>query len=275
MAILFTLISYFTGHKFVLSMSGAVQLNKDNAPEIISIVEKLSSKAGLPMPKVYAINDMGLNAFATGRNPKNSYIAITKGLANTLETDEIEGVIAHELSHIKNHDIKIMLITIACITFSTIIAELLLRYSFFSRRDNSKNNAAFQIFLIALAIVFYLYGYLLAPLIRLAVSRTREFQADATAALITENPQGLINALKKISGHSMVAKLSDKETVAPICIATPLSPSKQGSIFSRLSGLFSTHPPIEKRIEALENIILNKYSMDTFSLSGSNNKTKY
>ena len=260
-SIIFLLIGYFSGHKFILSSAGAVELTKQNAPEMIEIVERLSQKAELPMPKVYAINDKSLNAFATGRNPKNSYVAVTRGLVDKLERDELEAVIAHELSHIKHYDIRLMLITIACISFATIIAELLLRSAIFSRRD--KNNGL-RILLFVLAALFYVYGYLLAPLIRLAISRTREFQADAGSALITGSPQSLINALRKISGRSEIENLNDKETISPICIESPLRQDKRASAFSRVSGLFATHPPIEKRIEALEGMMLGFSGSDIF-----------
>lgn len=152
------------------------------------------------MPKIYTINDEALNAFATGRDPSHSYIVLTKGIINKLEKPELESVIAHEMSHIGNRDIRLMLIMIVCISFATVVAELLLRFALTSKINKSKNNnssAAAQIFLLALATAFYIYGYLVAPLIKFTVSRTREFQADATAALITRNPQGLIDALKK------------------------------------------------------------------------------
>ncbi|MDR1951941.1 MAG: M48 family metallopeptidase [Elusimicrobiota bacterium] len=251
-SILAILISYFFGQNFILSVAGAVELNRQNAPEILSMVENISITAGIPTPKVYAINDDGLNAFATGRDPKHSYIVLTKGIANALQKDELEGVIAHEISHIKNYDIRLMLITIVCISFATILAEILLRMAWFSRSGRNSKSNGLQILFIVLALIAYLYGYLLAPLIRLALSRTREFQADASAALITRNPQGLINALRKISGHSEVKKLNDKETISPICIATPLKQDKAASLFSKFSGLFATHPPIEERIKALQ-----------------------
>jgi len=251
-AILWLIISYFFGQKFILSGTGAVELTRENAQDIIRIVENLAITAGLPMPKVYAINDEALNAFATGRDPEHSYVVLTKGIINKLEKPELEGVIAHELSHIRNRDIRLMLIMILCISFATVVAELLLRFALLSRGGgNSKNRGNQQLFLFILAMVFYLYGYLVAPLIKLAVSRTREFQADASAALMTRNPQGLIGALKKISGNSMVDKLKDKQTMAAMCIVTPLSPEKQNSFFSKISGLFATHPPIEERIKAL------------------------
>ncbi|MCL2485591.1 MAG: M48 family metallopeptidase [Endomicrobia bacterium] len=248
-AITWILISYFFGQKIILSTAGAVELTSKTAPEIIRMVENIAITAGLPMPKVYAINDNGMNAFATGRDPEHSYVALTKGLINNLEKSELEAVIAHEMAHIGNRDIRTMLIMIVCISFATIVAEILLRMAWFRR--GGKNNGA-QLLLFALAIAFYLYGFLVAPLLKFAVSRTREFQADATAALITRNPQGLIGALRKISGKSMVESLRDKESMSAMCIESPLSEDKKNSFFSKLSGLFATHPPIEARIKALQ-----------------------
>ncbi|MCL2390419.1 MAG: M48 family metallopeptidase [Endomicrobia bacterium] len=248
-AILWILISYFFGQNFIISTAGAVEITRETAPEIIKIVEDIAITAGLPMPKVYAINDDGMNAFATGRDPEHSYVVLTKGLVNNLEKSELEGVIAHEMAHIGNRDIRTMLIMIVCISFATIAAQILLRLAWVRR--GGKNNAA-QLLLFALAMALYIYGYLVAPLLKLAVSRTREFQADATAALITRNPQGLIGALRKISGKSTVETLKDKETMSAMCIETPLSKEKQNSFFSKFSGLLSTHPPIEARIKALE-----------------------
>jgi heat shock protein HtpX len=254
-AILWVLISYYAGQSFILSTTGAVELTMQNAPEVVRIVENIAIAAGLPMPKVYSINDEGLNAFATGRDPSHSYVVLTKGIINHLERSELEGVIAHEMAHIGNRDIRLMLIMVVCISFATVIAEILLRMAIMTRRSgNSKNNNAIQVFLFVLAIALYVYGYLLAPLIKLAVSRAREYQADATAALITRNPQGLIGALQKISGHSTVKNLSDKQTMSPMCIANPLAKNKQNSFFAKVSGLFATHPPIENRIKALQTM---------------------
>jgi heat shock protein HtpX len=251
--ILWILLSYYSGQHFILAAAKAVELNKQNASEVLKIVEDIAITSGLPTPKVYSINDIGMNAFATGRNPKHSYIVLTKGIINGLEKSELEGVIAHEMAHIGNKDIKIMLIMVVCISFATVIAEILLRVSFVAKTNSSKNNnAVVQMFLLIIAISLYVYGYLVAPLIKLAVSRTREFQADATAALITRNPQGLICALEKISGHSVVKSLSDKQAMSPMCIASPLVKNKQNTFFSKISGLFFTHPPIEERIKALK-----------------------
>ncbi|MDR2676864.1 MAG: M48 family metallopeptidase [Endomicrobium sp.] len=254
-AIIWIMVAYFAGKYFILSASGASELTASNAPEIIHIVENIAIMSGLPIPKVYTINDNALNAFATGRDPKHSYIVLTKGIIEKLEKTEIEGVIAHEMAHIKNRDTKLMLIAIVCIGFATTMSELLLRYALTPRTriKTNKNNTA-QSFLFVFVIFFYIYGYLLAPLIKLAVSRTREFQADATAAFITRNPQGLINALKKISNNSVVHRLNDKKIIAMICIANPLIQNKKRSIFLKISGLFATHPSIVDRIKALESI---------------------
>ncbi|MCL2335153.1 MAG: M48 family metallopeptidase [Endomicrobia bacterium] len=252
-AILWILITYFYGQNFILSAAGAVELNRDNAKDIIRMVENLTITAGLPMPKVYAINDEALNAFATGRDPDHSYIVLTKGIINKLEKPELEGVIAHELSHIGNRDIRLMLIMIVCISAATIAAEFLLRFAFLSGRKSSGNKKGGngQLILFALAIALYIYGYLVAPLIQLAVSRTREFQADASAALLTRNPQGLADALRKISGNSVVETLKDRQTMSAMCISNPLAPEKRNSFFAKISGLYATHPPIEERIKAL------------------------
>jgi heat shock protein HtpX len=187
-------------------------------------------------------------------------IVLTKGIVNKLEKQELEGVIAHEIAHIKNRDTRLMLITIACISFATIAAELLMRYVLTAKIKDSKNkNGAIRLFLFAFAAALYIYGYLVAPLIKLALSRTREFQADATAALIIRNPQGLIDALKKISNNSTVKNLNSQEAISPICIANPLAKNKSNTLFSKISGLFATHPPIEERIKALQNIDARTY----------------
>ena len=144
-----------------------------------------------------------------------------------------------------------MLIMVVCISFATIAAEILLRIGLSRGRSSGGKKGGGQLLFIALALALYLYGYLVAPLIKLAVSRTREFQADATAALLTRNPEGIANALRKISGNSVVQTLKSRETMAAMCIETPLALDKRGSFFSKFSGLFATHPPIEERIKAL------------------------
>jgi heat shock protein HtpX len=257
LAILWIFISYYAGQNFILLAVRASELTKQSAPEVIRIVENIAMAANLPMPKVYSISDRGLNAFATGRDPNHSYLVLTEGIINKLEKAELEGVIAHEMAHIGNRDIRLMLVMVVCISFATIAAEILLKIALTARINSSKSNRSttvggIQSILFVLAIFLYVYGYLGAPLIKLAISRTREFQADATAALITRNPQGLITALKKISVNPNVKNLSDKQTMSALCIANPLAKNKQKSLFARISGLFATHPSIESRIKALE-----------------------
>ena len=248
-AMLWIIISYFTGDKMLLHEAGAIEISKDNQPEIYRLVENLCITSGLPTPRVYIIDDESLNAFATGRDPEHASVALTKGIVKRLERPELEGVIAHELSHIKNRDIRLMLITVAGISFFTFLSEVCLRASLrrsYSR--GSKNDSGAQFLLLALGIFFAVYGYLIAPLIRLAVSRTREYQADATAALLTRNPSALARALEKISTDPRVEALDEHASMAAMCIANPLG---NVSLFSWVSGILATHPPIEKRIAVL------------------------
>lgn len=248
-ALLWILISYFNGDAWLLHGAGAFEIEKKDQPEIYRLVENLCIAQGLPTPRVYIMDDESLNAFATGRDPEHASVALTKGIVKRLERDELEGVIAHELSHIKNRDIRLMLITVAGISFCTFLAEVCFRAaansSYRSRREKENNGAI--VFLIA-GIFFMVYGYLIAPLIRLAVSRTREYQADASAALMTRNPRALASALQKISSDPRVEALDAHASMAAMCIENPLG---QMGLFSWLSGLLATHPPIEKRIAKL------------------------
>jgi heat shock protein HtpX len=243
-------VSYFFGDKLLLSGVGAKYVSDKNYPEIYRLVENLCISRGLPVPRIFLIKDESLNAFATGRDPQHASIALTTGIVSKLERVELEGVIAHELSHVENRDIRLMLICVAGISFFTFAGGFLLRLALNSgRRSSSKGNGALP--LLLLAAVFLLYGYLFAPLIRLALSRQREYQADASAALMTRNPAALATALRKISRDSRVEVLDKQATMAAMCIANPLA--KKG-FFAWLSGLMATHPPIEKRIAALEEM---------------------
>ena len=248
-AMLWMLISYYAGDKMLLSGAGAIPISKSQQPEIYRLVENLCISVGLPLPRIYIINDESLNAFATGRDPEHASVALTTGIVKRLERAELEGVIAHELSHIKNRDIRTMLIAVAGISFFTFLAELCFRAALRSGRSSrGKNDSGGRLVLFVLGIFFALYGYLIAPLIRLAISRTREYQADAPRALMTRNPEGLARALEKISADPRVEALDAHASMAAMCIANPLS--KMG-LFAELAGLFSTHPPTEKRIAKL------------------------
>ncbi len=247
-AMLWIVIAYFSGDHMLLRGAGAIEIHREDQPEIYRLVENLCIASGLPMPRVYIINDSSLNAFATGRDPQHASVALTKGIVTKLERVELEGVVAHELSHIQNRDIRLMLITVAGISFFTFLSEACFRMGISSSRSSRKNSGQGALLFFALGVFFAIYGFLIAPLIRLAVSRTREYQADASAALMTRNPKALARALRKISEDSQVEVLDQHASMAAMCIANPLT---KHSLFASLSGLFATHPPIEKRIAAL------------------------
>lgn len=246
-ALVWMFISWLCGDKMLLNGAGAVRVTEKDNPEIYRLVENLCMSRGLPVPQIYIIDDDSLNAFATGRDPKHASIALTKGIIKKLERVELEGVIAHELSHVENRDIRLMLLTVAGISFFTFAGEICLRSSLRNRRGKDNGNLIF----LVLGLIFMVYGYLLAPLLRLAVSRQREYQADASAALMTRHPKALASALRKISQDSRVEVLDAHASMAAMCIANPL---KKEQLFSWISGLTATHPPIEKRIAALEDM---------------------
>ncbi len=250
-AMIWIIISYFAGDHMLLRGAGAVEIHKEDQPEVYRLVENLCIREGLPLPKIYIINDESLNAFATGRDPEHASIALTKGIVVLLDRSELEGVIAHELSHVKNRDIRLMLITVAGISFCTFMAELCFRMAASSGRSRSKNKGGGVLICLIAGLFFLFYGYLIAPLIRLAVSRTREYQADVSVALMTRNPGALARALEKITKDPTVEVLDAHASMAAMCIANPLS--KKG-IFTWLSGVLATHPPVEKRIAKLREM---------------------
>ncbi len=250
LAMLWILISYYTGDKILLHGARAFPIDKEFQPEIYRLVENLCISRGLPVPQIYIIDDDSLNAFATGRDPEHASMALTKGIVLKLERAELEGVIAHELAHIENRDIRLMLITVAGISFFTFMGEVFFRLGAATGRSKSDKLALAGGLFFVLAVIFVIYGYLIAPLIRLAISRTREYQADATAALTTRNPGALASALSKISGDCRVEVLDSHASMAPMCIESPLS-KIGGGVFGWLSGLWDTHPPIRERIAAL------------------------
>ena len=242
---LMSLGSYFYSDKLVLATSGARKITKDQFPEYYRIVENLSVGSGLPMPKIYAIDDNSLNAFATGRSPKHAVVCATTGLLSVLSESELEGVIAHELSHIKNFDIRLMGIVAILVGFVAIIADIFMRSLWFS--GNNRDSRGNQIFLI-IGIVFAILSPIVATLIQLAVSRKREFLADASGALLTRYPEGLASALEKISKNRTPLRTANNAT-AHLFISNPF-----GKTSHFLSSLFNTHPPIEERIKILRSM---------------------
>lgn len=238
------LISFYAGDSIALGIAGAKPIDKEKNPYVFRMVENLSITAGLPTPKVYIINDPAMNAFATGRDPKHASIALTTGIIEGLENEELEGVIAHELSHVKNYDIRLMMIVIVCVGIIALMADWLVRSLFWRNRDNDNrgNSAVFMIIGLVLAILSPLF----AKLIQLAISRKREYLADASGALLTRYPEGLARALEKISSQKKALKHANKAT-AHLYIANPFGSEK-------MANLFSTHPPAASRITALRSM---------------------
>lgn len=242
LATILNLVSWFAGDKIALSTAGAKAIQKEDNPYVWRLVENLSISAGTTMPKVYIINDASMNAFATGHDPQHSSIALTTGIIANLENEELEGVIAHELSHIKNYDIRLMMIVIVCVGVITLLADWLIRGSLFRSRSSDRNNNG----LIAIiGIILAILSPIFAKLIQLAISRRREFLADASGALLTRYPEGLAKALEKISQQSQGLAHANKAT-AHLYISNPFK--------NKTNNLFSTHPPIEQRISALRTM---------------------
>ena len=238
-AIFYALFQYKISTAITLKMNGAEPISKKDAPEFYSIVESLSITAGLPMPKLYIINDSSMNAFAAGTDPENSVICATTGLLENMDKVEIEGVMAHEISHIKNYDIRVLMAAIALIAVIGILSDIALRFIFLNDDDeDSKNPIA-----LVLGLFFVLISPLLATITRLAISRQREFLADATAVSLTRYPDGLISALEKLKNNKPLER--QNSTTASLFISNPM---KQG-FFQRL---FSTHPPLDDRINRLK-----------------------
>jgi heat shock protein HtpX len=238
-------ISYWYSDKIVLAMTRARPIEKKDNPELYRIVENLCIGAGLPMPKIYIIDEDQPNAFATGRDKNHAVVAVTRGLLERLERSELEGVIAHELAHIGNKDMLLQTITVTLVGFVAILSDWFLRMSRFSyKRERERGSEILFIFAILASIL----APLAAQLIHLAISRKREFLADATGALITRYPEGLARALEKIASYPYSMKVASNAT-AHLFIVNPFRGSK-------IANLFSTHPPVEERIKALREMSL-------------------
>jgi heat shock protein HtpX len=251
-ALLWMIISWFSGDKMMLATAGAKEIQRADNPEVYALVENTARAAGLPIPKVFIINDESLNAFATGRSPEHSVVAFTTGIIKKLNRSELEGVAAHELSHIGNRDVRTMMLVITGIGVITMMGQLCFRIGI---RMRGKKNPGPLIALLGIALM--LYGTFLAPLIMYALSRRREYQADATAALITRNPGALASALAKISGDSRVEALDGMPLMSSACISNAAAGGSGGEgagVMAFLSSLYSTHPPVRERIEALNKM---------------------
>ncbi len=238
--------SYWFSDKIIISMVRAELIEKKDNPELYRIVENLCLTAGLPLPKIYILNENQPNAFATGRNPQNSIIVVTRGLLEKLDRTELEGVIAHELSHIGNRDVLLASAIVILAGVISLLSDNFLRTNRWRRRDGDSKNNQGSVFLI-LGIIAALLAPLAASLIRLAISRKREFLADASGALLTRYPEGLASALEKISGDSASLKVANSAT-SHLYISSPFKGDQARSWFVKL---FMTHPPIEERVKAL------------------------
>lgn len=242
-AAIYALIMYYSGSRLSLAVNGAKEIQSSDNPRLWRIVENLSIAEGMPMPKVYIMDDPSPNAFATGRNPANSAVCATSGILDIMDDTELQGVFAHELSHVKNYDIRVSMIAFALSAVVALIADILLQSTFFRSDDRENNNS--PIFAV-LAIVGAILAPLIATLIQLAISRRREYLADASGALLTRYPEGLASALTKLETYGRPLQKQNSST-AHFFFANPL---KGGGV----SNLFSTHPPLADRIERLREM---------------------
>ena len=244
----YALFSYYASAGIALAVSGARPVTKEEEPELYRIVENLCIGSGLPMPKVYVIEDGAPNAFATGRDPQHASVTATRGLLNKLDKSELEGVIAHEMSHIGNYDIRIMTITVVLVGLVALLADFFMRWTWFgsgSRRSNNNRGGNLQLILFAIAILFAILAPIAARLIQLAISRRREYLADASGALLCRNPDALARALEKIAADPDPLEEANKAT-AHLYFSNPLHDHT-----SFFNNLFNTHPPVEERIRLL------------------------
>jgi len=254
-AVLFSVVSavfsYYFSDSITLSMSHAEPVERKDNLVLYNIVDNLAITAGLPTPKIYIINDPAMNAFATGRDPKHAVICVTAGLLQSMNKQELEGVLAHELSHVGNYDIRLSTIVVVLAGTVTLLADWFLRFSFFGGRRKNNNDGSSIIFLIV-GLLLAVLSPIAATIIQLAISRKREYLADASGALLTRYPEGLASALEKIQKESIPMAEASKAT-AHLYIANPLQ-GADGKSKSLFAGLFDTHPPIEERIKRLREM---------------------
>lgn len=251
-SIFMSFLSYWFSDKIVLALSKAKPIQKKDNPELYRVVENLCITAGLPLPKIYILDEQQPNAFATGRNPKHAVIAVTRGLLEKLDRTELEGVIAHEMSHIGNRDMLLQSMIVVLVGIIVIMTDFFFRISFWggsSRRDD-RGSGGVQSFMFIISLALVILAPILAQIIKLAISRKREFLADASGALLTRYPEGLARALEKISADQNNLKVSSDAT-NHLYIASPF---KGKESISWLHKLFMTHPPIQERVKALREI---------------------
>ncbi len=251
-SLIYSFISYFFSDKMVLAASGAKEIQKKDSPELFRMVENLAMGDGIPMPKVYIMHDPSPNAFATGRDPKHAAIAVTTGIMEKLNKAELEGVLAHELSHVKNFDTRLLAITAVLVGFISLLTDMFMRSLFFGgmRNDSDNRDSRLQMIFLAIGIALAIIAPIVASLIQLAISRKREFLADAAGSLLTRYPEGLASALEKISSDPRPVRKATNAT-AHLFITNPFKGKSTGAWFA---SLFDTHPPIEERIKILRSM---------------------
>ncbi|HEU4830654.1 MAG TPA: M48 family metallopeptidase, partial [Candidatus Saccharimonadales bacterium] len=240
-AALYALIQYFAAAKLAVAMTGAQQIEKRDNPRLYRIVENLAITLGIQTPKVYIIDDAAPNAFATGRNPKNAIVAATTGLLDIMSDDELEAVMAHEMGHVQNYDIRVSMIAFGLVSAIGILSDIVLRMMFFGDNRNNNGNPA----MLIIGIVVIILAPIIAAIVQMAVSRQREYLADATGAMTTRHPEALATALEKLSQYGRPMQHQSTST-AHLFFSNPLKPG----FFSKL---FSTHPPLEDRIARLRD----------------------
>ena len=248
-AIVWSLVGYYSGDKMVLAVSGARQITHAEEPQLWNVVEEMTIAAGLPQPPaVYLIEDPSPNAFATGRDPRHASIAVTRGLLELMNRDELQGVVAHEMSHVRNYDVRFATLVGIMVGIIALVADFFLRSRWFGwgggRRGGDGNSGGAGAIVMLIAIVFAILAPFAAYLVQFAISRRRELLADGSAVELTRNPLGLAGALQKIAAHPAPLKAANRAT-AHLYIANPLKKTKESA------GLFDTHPPLSRRIELL------------------------
>lgn len=251
---LMSLGSYYFSDKIVLAISKARPASKEKDFDFFTVTENLVIGTGLPKPRLYVIEDSAPNAFATGRDPEHAVVCVTTGLLKKLDRTELEGVIAHELSHIRHYDIRLMGIVAVLVGMVALLGDWFLRMGWYGRRSrSSKKSSQLDLIILIAGIVFAILAPIVAKLIQLAISRRREFLADAGAVSITRQPQGLISALEKISKDKEPLEVANKAT-AHLYIINPFKEKKHGAI-DWFSGLFNTHPPVKERLTTLKKMV--------------------
>jgi heat shock protein HtpX len=245
-AIVYAIFGYYLSDRLALALSGAKSVTKAQAPLLYRTVENLSIAAGLPTPAVYVVNDPAPNAFATGRDPRHASVAATTGLLEIMNDKELEGVIGHELSHVGNYDVRLMAVVLVMVTILSVVSNFFVRFTFWggSRDDRDNDNSIFMI----VGLVFAILAPIIGTLVQLAVSRRREYLADASGALLTRYPEGLVGALEKIQDYKQPTR-SASPAIAHLYFSNPFRGAK-----GKIAGLFSTHPPLEDRIKRLRDM---------------------